>query len=62
MFCDTCKEKIPTILEKISCHSRVSTIPYFLQDHGEFLMACLAKPIYKNKHEFETLLSQMRIV
>ena len=51
------------VLEKKSFRTHESTIAYFLQYREEFFSASgLTKPAYKNKQEFETLLSQVSIV
>jgi hypothetical protein len=48
-----------TIVKKISFCTRTSMLTFFLYEHSEFILASVAKPVYK---QFETLPTQVRIV
>ena len=48
-------KKNSSVLEKISCSTRTSTVTYFLQDRGEFFSASVCK-------KFETILCRLKIV
>ena len=37
-------------------------VAYFLREIWEFVLVSVAKPFYKQNHEFETFLCQVRIV
>ena len=49
-FCDTCPDKVPTVVEKLSCRSCASSIAYILHNQETQV-----EPIYGQNHEYETL-------
>ena len=43
VHCDTCGDKFPTVVEKLSCCTPAGKIAYFLHNHREFVLASVKK-------------------